>query len=98
MQTIPPILGIEIRRVNNRTTCLRCKLLGTFTCQHYRSNTSAADTWISTDVAPYGLVKSTSADGSEMVLAKVLTNAKSKITGTPQPFDPSQMMRQRPND
>ena len=70
---------------------------GTFNCQHYRSNTSGADTWISTEVAPYGLVKSTSSDGSEMVLAKVLTNAKSKITGTPQPFDPMQMMRQRPD-
>ena len=73
-------------------------LAGTFNCQHYRSNTTGAETWISTDVAPYGLVKSTSSDGSEMVLAKVLTNAKSKITGRPQPFDPSQMMRQRPND
>ena len=65
---------------------------GTFSCQHYR--TSDGDVWFSEKVPPYGLVKMTGKDTS-MVLTRVITNAKTKITGTPQKFDPMQMM-QRP--
>jgi hypothetical protein len=36
---------------------------------------------------PYGLVKFQGKD-STMVLTKVITDAKDKITGTPQPFNP----------
>lgn len=58
---------------------------GTFVCDHYRSQTDhgPADIWISTKVAPYGLVKMASAD-TTMVLQKVLTNETSQIKGEPQ--------------
>lgn len=69
---------------------------GTFTCQHFHNNTTGGDSWVAAAAGPYGLVKSVSREG-EMVLAKVLTGAKSKITGTPVPFDPMRMMGQRPN-
>ena len=58
---------------------------GTFLCDHYRSQSDhgAADVWVSTKVAPYGLVKMTSED-TNMVLEKVLTNETSQIKGEPQ--------------
>lgn len=68
---------------------------GTFTCQHYRMKDKSSDVWVAEKVAPYGLVKMTSKDGN-MTLVKVLTNAKTKIRGTPRKFDPMEMMRQRP--
>ncbi len=68
---------------------------GTFSCQHYRS--SAGDAWLAPDVAPYGIVK-TSSRAREMVLLRTLTNVRPKITGTPVPFDPMRMMRQPPGD
>lgn len=70
---------------------------GTFVCQHYRSKDKASDLWLSEKVPPYGLVKMTSKD-TNMTLVRVLTDAKSKIKGTPQKFDPMEMMRrQQPN-
>ena len=42
---------------------------------------------------PMGMVKSVD-NGETMVLTKVITSAKSHITGTPVKFDP-QMMRQQ---
>jgi hypothetical protein len=61
---------------------------GTFECDHYRSNYGGkpADSWISTKVFPYGLVKLTSSDTS-MVLDKVLENQTSQITGEPRKFE-----------
>ena len=61
---------------------------GTFTCDHYRSKhgDEPADLWVSTKVAPYGLIKMTSAS-STMVLEKVLSNETSKIKGEPQKMD-----------
>lgn len=58
---------------------------GTFMCDHYRSHSEhgTSDIWISTKVAPYGLVKMTSED-TTMVLQKVLTNETSQIKGEPQ--------------
>ena len=50
------------------------------------------DAWVSDKVGPWGLVKSQDKD-STMVLAKVITDAKDHITGTPKKFDPMQMMR-----
>jgi hypothetical protein len=41
-----------------------------------------------------GLVKSVE-DGRTMVLAKIITDAKTRITGTPVKFDPKMMMQQR---
>jgi Domain of unknown function (DUF4412) len=70
---------------------------GTFTCEHFRKTgeNGTSDSWISKDVSPYGLIKSTGPDSS-MTLTKVITNAKEKITGTPKPFDPM-MMQRRPD-
>jgi hypothetical protein len=67
---------------------------GTFTCQHLRQKDGSSDVWISDKVSPWSLVKYQ--DGkSTMVLTKVVTDAKDRITGTPTKFDPTQMMRNR---
>jgi hypothetical protein len=67
---------------------------GTFTCEHYRLKDGSADVWVSEKVAPWGLVKMTGHD-SNMTLVRVITNAKTHITGTPQKFDPMEMMRRQ---
>jgi hypothetical protein len=67
---------------------------GTFSCQHYHMKDGSGDGWISDRVSPWSLVKSQDKD-STMVLAKVITDAKDRITGTPKKFDPMDMMRDR---
>ena len=67
---------------------------GTFQCEHYRMKDGSGDTWVSTKVAPWGLVKHQGKE-TTMVVTKVITDAQDKITGTPQPFNPM-MMGQRP--
>jgi len=69
---------------------------GTFNCQHYRMKDGSGDGWVSDKVAPWSLVKMQSKDQT-IVLTKVITDAKDHITGTPQKFDPMQMMRDRQN-
>jgi len=59
---------------------------GTFLCDHWQS-TAGDDIWLSPKVPPYGLVKSVTKDGHTMVLTKVVTDAKDKITGTPMSMD-----------
>lgn len=61
---------------------------GTFTCEHYRMKDGSGDTWVSEKVSPYGVIKHQGKD-TTMVLTKVVTDAKDKITGTPQPFNPA---------
>jgi hypothetical protein len=58
---------------------------GTFTAEHFRTNSNGktGDVWASTKVAPYGVVKVTSAD-TTMVLVKVLDHETSQISGEPQ--------------
>jgi len=68
---------------------------GTFTCEHYRSKDGSGDTWISAKVNPLGVVKHQGKD-SAMVLTKIVTDAKDKIVGVPQPFNPMMMMQQPP--
>lgn len=70
-------------------------LAGTFSCRHYRMKDGSGDTWVSDKVPPFGVVKHQGKD-SMMVLTKVLTGVKDKITGTPQPFNPMMMMQQMP--
>lgn len=65
---------------------------GTFSCTHYRMKDGSGDAWVSDKVGPWGLVKSQGKDNTT-VLAKVITDAKDHITGTPKKFDPLQMMR-----
>jgi hypothetical protein len=65
---------------------------GTFSCEHWTKDDGKGDVWASSKVSPMGMVKLV--DNNEtMVLIKVITDAKSHITGTPVKFDP-QMMRQ----
>jgi hypothetical protein len=66
---------------------------GTFTCEHYRMKDGSGDTWVSSQITPFGVVKHTGKDSS-MILTKVITDAKDKITGTPTQFNPAQMMQQ----
>jgi hypothetical protein len=64
---------------------------GTFTADHYRMKDGSGDFWLSEKVSPYGLIKGQGKDFT-MVLTKVVTDAKDKITGTPVPFNPRLMM------
>jgi len=66
---------------------------GTFVCEHYRAKDGSSDTWISTQVAPFGVVK-TQGKNSSMLLIKQVTDARDKIVGTPVPFSPQMMMQQ----
>jgi hypothetical protein len=68
---------------------------GTFACEHYRLKDGSGDSWVSKTASPYGLVKFQGKD-STMVVTKLLTDVKDKITGTPQPFNPMMMMGQPP--
>lgn len=65
---------------------------GTFECEHWRSKDKKSDIWFSTKIAPYGLVKSVSPNSS-MVLTRVITDAKTRITGPVRKFDMQEMMR-----
>ncbi len=56
---------------------------GTFSCQHWKATKDGTDIWLSEKVSPWGLVKTTSKDGASMTLVRVITDAKSHITGTP---------------
>ena len=67
---------------------------GTFSCQHFRMKDGSGDGWISDKVTPWSLVKYQGKD-STMVLTKLVTDAKDRITGTPKKFDPMEMMRNR---
>jgi hypothetical protein len=64
---------------------------GTFACEHYKMK-DGGDAWVTKGVSPWGMAKFQSKD-TTMVLTRVITDAKDKITGTPQPFDPSHMGR-----
>jgi hypothetical protein len=67
---------------------------GTFSCQHFRMKDGSGDGWISDKVSPWSLVKYQGTD-STLVLTKVVTDARDRITGTPKKFDPTEMMRNR---
>jgi hypothetical protein len=60
---------------------------GTFTTEHYRAKDGSGDTWVAKNAGPYGLVKHQGKD-TTMVLTKVYSDYKDKITATPQPFNP----------
>ncbi len=68
---------------------------GTFATTHYKMKDGSGDVWVADKAGPFGMVKF---DGKEnsMVLTKVETDAKDKITGTPVPFNPM-AMGGRPN-
>jgi len=60
---------------------------GAFSTEHYRAKDGSGDFWLAKNVSPWGLVKFQGKD-STMVLTRLITGAKDKITGTPQPFNP----------
>ena len=60
---------------------------GTFTTEHYKMKDGSGDVWVAEKAGPYGLVKYQGKDVT-MLLTKVITDGKDKITGTPQPFNP----------
>ena len=62
---------------------------GTFACEHYRAK-DGSESWLAKDLPPWGLVKYQGKD-STMVLLKVIKEAKDRIVGTPQPFNPMMM-------
>jgi arabinogalactan endo-1,4-beta-galactosidase len=66
---------------------------GTFVTEHYKMKDGSGDAWVAPKAGPYGLVKFQGKDTS-MVLTKVITDAKDKITGTPQPFNPMMFQQQ----
>ena len=66
---------------------------GTFVCEHYRAKDGSYDTWVSSQVSPFGVVKS-QGKNSSMILTKLVTDAHDKIVGTPMPFNPQMMMQQ----
>jgi hypothetical protein len=66
---------------------------GTFATEHYKMKDGSGDAWVAPKAGPYGLVKFQGKD-STMVLTKVITDAKDKITGTPQPFNPMMFQQQ----
>ena len=68
---------------------------GTFTADHYRMKDGSGDFWISEKVSPYGLIKGQGKDFN-MVLIKIVNDAKDQITGTPVPFNPALLMQGLP--
>ncbi|MGD0428475.1 MAG: hypothetical protein ABSC10_17325 [Candidatus Acidiferrales bacterium] len=66
---------------------------GTFTAEHYKMKDGSGDAWVAPKAGPYGLVKFQGKD-TTMVLTKVITDAKDKITGTPVPFNPMSLQQQ----
>lgn len=74
---------------------------GTFSCDHYQTKdgSGTADVWVAENVSPYGLVKMTG-PGTTMVLSRLITDTRTRITETPQKIelpgmaDLSDMMKQ----
>jgi hypothetical protein len=62
---------------------------GSFDCEHYKMK-SGSDIWVSETVHPWGMVKMKN-QTTEITLVKTITDAKDKITGEPQQFNPMQM-------
>jgi hypothetical protein len=65
---------------------------GPFSCQHFRSKKDGSEFWISDKVSPWSVVKMAGNDET-MTLTKIITDAKTHITGTP--ISMEKMNRQR---
>ena len=64
---------------------------GTFACQHWRSKKDGSEYWLSDKISPWKVVKMSGKDHT-MTLTRVITDAKTHITGTPVSME--EMMRQ----
>jgi hypothetical protein len=60
-------------------------ITGTFQFENRRAKDGSGDAWLSSNVAPYSLVKAVDKDGNTAVLTH--NNPKSHLTG--KPFDPA---------
>lgn len=54
---------------------------GTFNCDHYRAKDGTWEEWLSPQVGPWGLVKTTSRIGT-VTLTRIVTHATDRITGS----------------
>jgi len=68
---------------------------GTFSAHHFRYTHNSGDVWVAEQAAPFGLVKALMKDHTTMTLVRLGTNAKDKITATPQPFNVKELRRQQ---
>ena len=66
---------------------------GTFSCEHWKNDSTGGEVWTSDKVTPFGLVKETTKDHT-MILTKVLGEYPDRITGPVQKFDPQLLMQQ----
>lgn len=66
---------------------------GTFSCHHWRTTKDNTDVWISDKVKPWGLVKMSDKSSGTFTVTKLITNAKTHITGTPVSME--EMMKQK---
>jgi hypothetical protein len=67
---------------------------GTFSCEHWTKDEGKGDVWVSSKVSPMGMVKMVD-DNESMVLTRVISDAKTHISGTPVKFDPQMFRQQR---
>ncbi len=68
---------------------------GTFTCEHWRSESDKTDMWLSADVPPLGLVKKSSATGN-VTLVRIITNAKPRLRDNQGAKNPELYVELRP--
>jgi hypothetical protein len=66
---------------------------GTFSCEHWKNDSTGGEVWTSDKVTPFGLVKETTKDHT-MILTKVLGDYPDRITGPVQKFDPQLFLQQ----
>ena len=64
---------------------------GTFSCDHWVKDDGSGDIWVSSKVAPMGMVKSVDKNDTT-VLVKTFSDAKTHLTGNPVKLDLQQMM------
>jgi hypothetical protein len=67
---------------------------GTFSCEHWTKDEGKGDVWVSSKVSPMGMVKIVD-ENDTMVLTRLISDAKSHITGTPVKFDPQTFRQQK---
>jgi hypothetical protein len=64
---------------------------GTFSCEHWRNAKDGTDVWLSDKIVPWRVVKMSGANDT-LTLVKIISDAKTHITGTPVSME--EMMQQ----